>query len=270
MPLDLTSVRAKLTRSQEHTQAFKNEVLAWTERHPYSLLQKKNSDCTRHSLIIRVNEPPPLQRWSLMIADAFNNLRSALDHLVYAIAVHEAAPNVPARERKLQFPITDCGVRFDSAVNERHNLGAITEPVRAAIKNAQPYNRPDPTLPPLLAILRDFTNSDKHKLLHLALTCPIRGDIGFSGSLPPGAGCEVSPFMGEIEDEAEVCAIVSSCPTPEMKFDRHVLDVVVAIRHAKRDPLGPDWTGRTEFAALYREISSVVRGVIYEVVAKVR
>jgi hypothetical protein len=267
--LDLGSVRAKLTRSQEHAQTFKNEVLAWSDRHPYSLIKKKNPDRTRHSLIIRVNEPPPFQRWSLLIADAFNNLRNALDHLVYAIAVYEASPNPPPHEGRLQFPIADCKTRFDRSVNDKNHLGTISGPVRAAIEDAQPYHRPHPTLPPLLAILRDFTNSDKHKLLHLALATPIQGDIGFAGNLPPGADCTALPFTGEIEDETEIFAMVCNRPTPEMDFDRHIFDIVVAIRHAKRDPLGPEWTGRTEFAALYRDMSSVVRGVIYEVAAKV-
>ena len=116
MSLDLTSVRAKLARSQEHAQTVKNEAKAWSERNPYSVLQKTNTDSTCYSLILRVNEPPPLQRWTLTIADCLNNLRSTLDHLVYAIAVHEASPNPPAKERKLQFPIEDCGADFDEAV----------------------------------------------------------------------------------------------------------------------------------------------------------
>jgi hypothetical protein len=212
-----------------------------------------------------VNEVPPLQRWSLFIADAFNNLRNALDHLVYAIAIHESVPNLPPHERRLQVPITDSKVKFDEAINDRHLLGQISDPVRAAIENAQPFNRPHPTLPPLLAILRDFTNSDKHKLLHLALATVIQGDIGFAGNLPLGTDCVAIPFTGEIEDNTEIFAIACNRSTPDMDFDRHVIDITVAIRHAKRDPLGEDATGRTEFTALYRDMSSTVRSVIYGV-----
>ncbi len=217
-----------------------------------------------------MNEVPPLQRWSLLIADAFNNLRNALDHLVFAIAAHEAATDPPPFEGKLQFPIADCKDRFDGAVNERHYLGTISDPIRAAIELAQPYNSPHPTLPPLLSILRDFTNSDKHKLLHLALASPIQGDVGFTGNLPPGAECVAVPFFGEVEDNTEIFAMVCNRPTPEMDFDRHIFDVSVSIKHAKRDPLGGEWTGRTEFAALYREVSKIVRGTIYDIVSKVK
>src|SRR2546423_118876 len=101
MTLDLSSVRAKLTRSQEHAQAVKNEAQAWTDRHPYTLIEKTNSDYTRFSLILRVNEAPPIQRWSLMVADCISNLRTALDHLVYAIAIHESGSTAPMHEKFL-------------------------------------------------------------------------------------------------------------------------------------------------------------------------
>jgi hypothetical protein len=271
LKLDLTSVRAKLVRSQEHIQTVKDETLAWTERHPYSLLQEANSDSTRYSLVLRVNEPPPFQRWSLIIADALSNLRNALDHLVYAIAVHEAAPNPPTHEGRLQFPIADDKIRFDKSVNDGNCLGTISDPVRKAIEAAQPYNRPHPTLPPLLAVLRDLTNRDKHKLLQMAFGTILQGNIGFSGDFPPdGRRWNPVPFTGEVEDGTEIFAMVCDRPTPNMKFDRHIIDVIIAIRHGKRDPSGPDWHDRDDFAAVYTEISSEVRKTIYDIAALVK
>ena len=137
--LDLTSVRAKLVRSQEHTQTFKNEFGAWSKRHPYSLFKKRNADCTRHSLYIRVNEMPPLERWSLIIADAFNNLRNSLDHLIFAISIAESGQSPPPFADKLQFPITDTPDKFVDAIR-KHQLGTISDPVRAKIEDSQPGN----------------------------------------------------------------------------------------------------------------------------------
>jgi hypothetical protein len=122
MTLDLTSVRAKLTRSQENTQALKREVRAWMDRRPYSVVQKANADFSRYSIVIRINEPALFQRWSLIFADALNSLRNALDHLVYSIACHEAAPDPPAKEGKLRFPITDSRANFDGELS-RGSLG---------------------------------------------------------------------------------------------------------------------------------------------------
>ncbi len=269
MEPDLTSVRAKLTRSQENTQALKNEVRAWMDRRPYSVVQKANAERTRYSIVIRINEPAQFQRWSLMFADALNNLRNALDHLVYAIACHEAAPNPPAKEGKLRFPITNCTANFDGEI-ARGSLGNISDPVRTAIKEAQPYNRPHETVPPLLAILRDLNNADKHKLLQLVYGTIHTGDIGFVGQQPfPEGNWEPIPFMGEIKDGTEIFAMVSGCPSPDMKFDRTIFDIILAVRHGKRDPSGPEWTDRSDIFALYTEIATEVRRIIYEVSAKV-
>lgn len=270
LSLDLTSVRAKLVRSQEHIQAIKNEATPWTERHPYSILQESNADNTRYSIILRINELPPFQRWSLMIADAFHNLRTALDHLVFAVAVHESGSATPPNENSLQFPITDSRANFDKAVIERKYLGTISDPIRAVIEAAQPYNRPHPELPPLLSILRDLTNRDKHKLLQMAFGTVVKGEIGFVGdSIPAGGNWKAIPFAGEIKDGTEVFAMVCDRPAPNMKFDRHVIEMMIAIRHGKRDPSGPDWTGRNDFAAVYDLISTEVRKIIYDVSALV-
>ena len=71
----------------------------------------------------------------------------------------------PPDENKLMFPITDSAVKFNEAAQRIRSLSA---PVRKAIEDVQPFNRPHPKLPPLLAILRDFENIDKHRLLRLA------------------------------------------------------------------------------------------------------
>jgi hypothetical protein len=270
LELDLTSVRAKLARSQEHIQTIKDEVVPWTERHPYSILPECNADSTRYSLILRVNEPPPFQRWSLIIADAFNNLRAALDHLVFAVAMHEAAPNPPAYEGKLQFPIADDRKRFDGMLNGNY-LGTISDPIRTAIEAAQPYNRPHPALPPLLSILRDLTNRDKHRLLQMAFGAAAEGNIGFTGDFPQdGRQWNQIAHSGEIKDGTEVFALVCDRPTPNMKFDRHIVHVVVAIQHGKRDPSGPDGSDRDDFISIYDLISGEVRRVIYDVSALVK
>jgi hypothetical protein len=88
--------------------------------------------------------------------------------------------------------------------------------------------------------------------------------------MPPGGECMADPFMGEVKDNTEIFAMVCNRPAPEMDFDRHIVDITVAIKHAKRDARQADWTSRTEFTALYRDMSSFVRGLIYEVAEKVQ
>ena len=244
------------------------------ERNPYSVLQKVNADSTRYAIVIRVNEAPPLYQWSLMIADCIYSLRCCLDHLVYAIACHEALPKSPSHEGRLQFPIANDRADFEDAVVCRKQLGTIGDPVRAAIERYQPYNRPHPDLPPLLSVLRELSNRDKHKLLSLALQGVVGAQIGmdFSSANPPitqGDFKFAGASSGEIEDGAEIGAMIFKRPTPNMRFDKTIIHVVIAVRHAKREPPTPTSYAWTDFKPLLNFLAAEVREIIYEVSAKV-
>jgi hypothetical protein len=274
MPLDLSSVRAKLAHSAKHAQSIRNEVASWMDRNPYSVLQNVNADSTRYAIAIRVNEPPPLHEWSLIIADCLYSLRCCLDHLVYAIASHEALQKSPSHEGRLQFPITDDRANFDDAVICRKQLGTISDPVRTVIERYQPYNRPHSDLPPLLSILRDLSNRDKHKLLSLALQGVVGAEIGmdFSGANPPitkGDFEFIPASSGEIEDGTEIGAMAFKRPTPNRRFDKTIIHVVIAVRHRQRNPATPTSYEWTDFKPLLNFLSAEVRQIIYEVSAKV-
>ncbi len=116
MALDLMGVHAKLARSKEHFEALREELASWASRDPMTWEHKVNADSTRYSLILRENESPAVTRWSLIAADCLSNLRAALDHLVYALAVHESPALSPKEEGALAFPITDSRDRFDDQV----------------------------------------------------------------------------------------------------------------------------------------------------------
>jgi hypothetical protein len=268
VPLDLTSVRAKLARSQEHAQTVKREVKAWINRNPYSSIEKTSADTTRHSVILMVNEPAHFQRWTLMFADFLSNLRAALDYLVFAIAMRESAPDPPRYEGSLMFPITDCRAKFDDAVS-RHRLGDISAGMRRAIQQVQPYNRPHKHLPPLLAILRDFNNADKHKLLRLGYAAVSEGNMSLTGDMPPGALFKAIPNAEEVKDGAEIFAMVSNVPTPDMKYERRDFEIIVAVRHRKRDPGGPEGSDRTDLGAMMYALSGEVRVIINTVASQV-
>ncbi len=264
MNLDLTAVRAKLSRSQEHVQSAQRECRAWIDRHPYSLTKQVNDDSTRYSIFLRENEPAPLLRWTLMVGDCLNNLRSALDYLVYAVAIADTGKNPPLFEKKLQFPITSSRSEFDEVVGRRKQLGEISNPVMMVFESLQPYNRPHKTLPPVLGILRDLNNTDKHRLIRLAYGAVSKGNFGFQGAFPPdGRIIEPVANQGEVKDGTEVFAMVCDRPTPDMQWDQTILEIVVAIWHGKRDPSGPDWSSHTESGALIEEISAEVRHCIY-------
>jgi len=263
MNLDLTSVFAKLTRSREHAQTIHNEVQAWMDRNPYGITKQVNADSTRYSLLLREIEAPPFLRWTLIFADAINNLRTALDHLVQAIAIAESGKTPPPHAKSLHFPITDSRLEFDERVRTK-KLGDISDPVRAVFESLQPYNRPHPTLPPLLRILRDLNNTDKHRLLRLAYGAIAEGNLSFVGD-SPADGRQWQPVtnMGEVKDGTEIFAMVCDRPTPNMHWDLKYIQIIIAIWHDKRDPSGPDFTSHTEFAALLKALTEEVQTIIF-------
>ena len=75
----------------------------------------------------------------------------------------------------------------------------------------------------------------------------------------------IPPSSPEIEDGAEVGAMTFKRPTPNMRFDKTDIFVVVAIRHSKRDPAGPVGSDLSDFSGLLNSLSVEVREIIYGV-----
>jgi hypothetical protein len=269
MPLNISGVRAKLARSQIHAQTIKNEIQSWHDRNPYSLTKQANADFTRYSLILRVNEAPPIERWGLIFGDYLNNLRSALDYLVYAIAAYESSPNPPSYEGKLMFPISTDPADFNDSISKRKVLGDISASMRTEIERLQPYNRPHPELPPVLKIFRSLHNADKHRLPIIVFGAVVNGQIGMKGEMHTDTEWRVRAEPGEVKDGTEIFSALSNRSEPEMEFDRMIFDIVIAIRHEKRDPSGPVGSDRTDIVALMDEISGEVRRIINELAGKI-
>src|SRR5712691_9345056 len=99
------SVSAKLARSDEHLDRFVAEVAEINAVQPYGITSQRNADKTELSLHLAINQPLPLQRWALLVGDCVHNLRSALDHMIYSIAIKASGLNPPPDAEKLMFPI---------------------------------------------------------------------------------------------------------------------------------------------------------------------
>ncbi len=258
MPIKTDSITAKLWHAIEYLNSVKDEVKSWMADNPYSISRETNSDCTRYSLILRINKEPALERWSLMIGDIVFNLRCALDHLAYAIAIHESGQPHPPSGHKLMFPICDTAVKFGKESNKR--LKTLSNRVRTAIEAVQPYNRPNVEIPPLLSILRDFSNSDKHRLLHLAYSAVSLGKVGFKG--PAALNDARGKFIantGELKDSAEIAAFVFDSPAPYMEYDVIDFTMILALSHGKRNPSDSIFHERSDFISLLQIIVDEVK-----------
>lgn len=91
---------------------------------------------------------------SILIGEICYNLRSALDYLVYELAILDSSK----RQDGTQFPIDDTPEKFSK--HKRSWLKGLNSNHVAAIEKLQPYNGAD-----WARILRDLSNPDKHRLL---------------------------------------------------------------------------------------------------------
>ena len=91
---------------------------------------------------------------SAIVGDAVNNLRSALDYLVYELATHNEGGEIS----NTQFIVTRCPQEFERQKKTR--LRGLTERQVEMIRNLQPFNGVQWT-----QFLVDISNPDKHRHL---------------------------------------------------------------------------------------------------------
>lgn len=232
-------------------------MTAWVNCDPYTLIPERNSDGTRHWIRIRVNKAPDIERWALILSDGLQSYRSALDHAVYAIAAANHNPVPEDIARNSGFPICDTADRFTSA---GHKINHVSVAVRGVIEQFQPYNRrTNAEAPPVLAILRDLNDADKHRLIHLLFTNTTEGELTNMRSV---RGIHGEPYglvanTGELVDGAELMAIRFANPQPDFTYDFNA-SIQVSVKHAP----GPKGADRADPVGLLKAIDSEVRAVL--------
>lgn len=158
----LAGAYAKLDRADEHFKLLESELHAFvqgTEDAASGKLQQFDGQTYYVMEASRVN-PVPL-RVGLILGDAIQNLRSALDHTVWQLVLlHGGEPNVGN-----QFPIfTRPPEDGRSLARWNRSVRAIPGPDLAMIEHVQPHRREDPSLHPL-SVLAELSNTDKHRLI---------------------------------------------------------------------------------------------------------
>lgn len=159
---DLTGVNLRLERAHEHIETVRSETKAFLERDPKPLdfRTKKTAgsgEAMEYVLYAVVREEPP-RDIALAVGDAIQNMRNALDYLVY-----ELSPPRYRRKGRTGFPIYDDMCLFE--VEGRQMIRGITGDELTLIERVQPYKRTNPPANDPLSILRRLSNKDKHRLL---------------------------------------------------------------------------------------------------------
>lgn len=171
----------------EHADEFIGQLKASTSGKyaKAARLEKEDSlDPGRRKLkvIVRVAEVPEIPtRWSLLVGDAAHNMRGALDYLAYELVGFN---NGGTYDERTQFPISHTP---DEKGHGR--LGWRTITLLGAhwsiIEKAQPYHDPTNIYAASLGLLKDISNTDKHRLL---VPVSIAADVGASHLVSAGTG----------------------------------------------------------------------------------
>ena len=148
------------------------------------------------------------REWGVLIGELVHNLRSALEHTIYAAA------KSPSRDT--QFPIFRTCVEWEK--KSCAMIYSVPEKVVALIEEAQPYHAPDPSHH-LLAILNRLSNYDKHRLLHTTALTLEEAAPGFRAIKDIAAVHEIE-LHHRIEEDATLVriAIEPDGPEPEMEM----------------------------------------------------
>jgi hypothetical protein len=260
MALDLRSVNAKIEWARKHAESVENEVMAWIQGSPYKGKPSVNRNHTLYTMTHLVLKAPSLERWALMIGDFFHNLRSALDHLVYTIAVDVTGQNPPPRARKWSFPVSrDCPDFTEKRwrVDPQNVLG---DTVWTAIERVQPCHRPHPELPPLLRLLEEFDNADKHRLLQFATEDIVGGEIqNIHSARGQGLNIKEVRVYKNPQHGTPIATISFNVPTPDVKYHFEAL-LALNLRHEHRP---------CEIGLLLHQLPVEVEAVVGKVVAEI-
>jgi len=195
--------------------------IVWAEQHFRALVAQCDRHIQQHLDALKVDAEPSQDTLptdlALILGDGLQNLRSALDYLVFELVI--AADGDPA---KLQtFPICESSATFKDATRGRKFEGFPKEMI-AEIEALQPYHAGDSLKAHPFWILNHLTNVNKHRrILLVSLRRTVAGKIPGTNDytqIPVDAGTQVYMDVheavyiavdeAEFPDKPDVCSLV--------------------------------------------------------------
>lgn len=169
-PLD--GARLKLERAETHRKMLNQEFQHYWSTNAHEVVFETDAQAGLAVMRVRVNRPPePL--WSVIVGEFLHNVRSALDALAWELAVkNEGAPpsplpigNAGRAWKGTQFPIFTNARAYGAASPQ---MLALLEPAdQARFEAEQPYHKGGAADAQPLSLLRELSNIDKHRHIHL-------------------------------------------------------------------------------------------------------
>lgn len=245
----------KVVRVKHQLRELELRFKTFTESHPYRLSEKfelrPDKKLGDYSFVIE-SVSVPKREWGVLIGELVHNLRSGLDHAVYAAAERP--------DGQTQFPIFTQRSDWDKKAGPM--IRSVPDNVAALITAVQPYQAPKgyDARGHVLAILNRLSNHDKHRLLHTAV-------IRLEGAAPGvrlirdvGVIREIGAGFGTLEPGETFVVVTLEDFGPEPKLELYG-DYTFGV--AFSDPTGDDpiLDGLRVFNALlemYRVVNDLI------------
>lgn len=195
---------------------------------------KFNAKTQEFDVIARMPEPPPII--GMLVGDCVHNLRSALDHIIYALIWTNPSRGGKPPSEKAQFPICDTRPGYVTQVNQRKRIDGVPDAVATVVETLQPYHTRekglDYTAHPLW-VLNKLENIDKHR--RLALASGVARHAHVSIRYRDGGESDVILMSDTIYDRAILTSYPPARDGSEVKMNGGLM-VYVAFREADELP----------------------------------
>lgn len=180
--------RQKLSRARTHITEIEKLISAYIKRRPFSWVTADSEEDGCTDIRLKIDEPIPLEI-AVVVGDALHNMRSSLDNLASALAVHNGVTSNSIL-RNVYFPIGQNKKDFEDACTSL--VPFIGQSSASAVSKTEVFIGGKGEV---LKRLGEMSNADKHRLL-IPTVPAMEGTlrIGFADSEPLPAD-----FEGEVE-----------------------------------------------------------------------
>ena len=243
VPAQASSWPVKFRRAQDHLTSIASQIEWWRAGRSFDISTEFDAETKQNIAYVDRFDALPL-RWSAIIGDCVQNLRSTLDHLVNELALdHSGRAN-----ETTEFPIFLDAAKF--ALARGRKIGLVSEQAQQVIEELQPFQRGASKTADPVWLLHELSRVDKHRSVHLvAVTLApyllVRGErLEMEIATPLERGSVIGRF-----GDADLQRFAGLNPETEMEFhlnaniafgdgparDRLVIDVLQEITRAVGD-----------------------------------
>ncbi|MBA3551930.1 MAG: hypothetical protein H0W27_03540 [Actinobacteria bacterium] len=159
MTASLDECWLKITRAESHFDIVKSAIHGFLQPNPERIAGQLDAESGEEVYYTR-RYPGTRREWSIIIGDALQNWRNALDYIVCGLV----RMNGEEPSSSNAFPIVDR--ESDYPAQSKQRIARVYPGSEAVVEGLQAFNRGNAPEDDPLCRLRDMNNWDKHKALH--------------------------------------------------------------------------------------------------------